>query len=333
MAELFKNLASTTLDGAHDDTTTSIAVVSAMGFTVGTFRILVDSEIMKVTSVSGNTFTVSRAQEGTAAASHLTGAPVYHVLTAGALDAHDQNDLAAYDTYANRPAAGTPGRIFLPTDGIFLERDNGASWDKFGPIWPMTPPLTTDFPTWVNQVDATFTDSKGAPYMVAPYTTSDSLRCCVKAYPAPPFTVEMAFYPNTWAVGLTNGFAMGLIIRDSVSGKMQVYGVGGGYTSMEFIGTSYTNYTTLSGWITGWPGQRHFSDTPLFWIKYYDDNASARVISFSVDGYTWTQTVSLSRTDFVTPNQIGVSINTKSGYGSSGGSMNVGAAFLHWKQY
>ena len=140
MAEIFKNLASTTLNGDHDDTTTSISVASAMGFTTGDFRILIDSEIMKVTSVSGTTLTVSRHQEGTAAASHTNGTAVYHVLTAGALDAHDQNDLASYDTYANRPAAGTPGRIFLPTDGIFIERDNGSTWDKFGPIWPMTPP-------------------------------------------------------------------------------------------------------------------------------------------------------------------------------------------------
>ena len=67
------------------------------------------------------------------------------------LDAHDQNDLAVYDTFANRPAAGTPGRIYLPTDGLFIERDNGSIWEKFGPIWPMTPPLAADFPTWVNQ--------------------------------------------------------------------------------------------------------------------------------------------------------------------------------------
>ena len=51
MAELFKNLASTTLNGDHDDTTTSISVASAMGFTGGDFRILIDSEIMKVTGV------------------------------------------------------------------------------------------------------------------------------------------------------------------------------------------------------------------------------------------------------------------------------------------
>ena len=126
MAELFKNLASTTLNGDIDDTTTSVVVNSAMGFTGGDFRILIDNEIMKVTGVSGTTLTVSRHQEGTSAAAHTSGADVKHILTVGGLDARDQNDLAAYDAYASRPAAGTPGRIFLPTDGLFLERDNGS---------------------------------------------------------------------------------------------------------------------------------------------------------------------------------------------------------------
>ena len=96
-----------------------------------------------------------------------------HVLTAGALDAHDQNDLAGYDTYANRPAAGMPGRIFLPTDGLFIERDNGSTWEKFGPIWPMTPPQSSDFPTWVNQGTSTCVDNKGAIFLYAPNSTNE----------------------------------------------------------------------------------------------------------------------------------------------------------------
>ena len=56
------------------------SVASAMGFTTGDFRILIDSEIMKVTGVSGTTLTVARHQEGTSAASHTNGTAVYHVL-------------------------------------------------------------------------------------------------------------------------------------------------------------------------------------------------------------------------------------------------------------
>ena len=290
MAELFKNLASTTLSGDHNDTVTSISVASAMGFATGNFRILIDSEIMKVTGVSGTTLTVARHQEGTQAASHTSGTAVYHVLTKGALDAHDQVDLAFYDTYANKPAAGTPGRIFVPTDGIFIERDNGSTWDKFGPIWPMTPAVAADFGTWVNQGTAACIDNKGAIFFSVPQSGSSTVALVlkVKTYPTPPFTVEMAFIPNAHTMGAA-AFSIGMAIRDSVSGKIQTYGVGGEMYQMELIGYNYNSTSSGSGAITGWPNAQHFTDQNITWLKYYDSGA-ARVISVSADGYNWSQT-------------------------------------------
>jgi len=327
MAEQFKNLASTTLGGAIDDQVTTITVASAMGFTGGDFRILVDSEIMKVTAVSGLDLTVARGQEGTNSTAHVNGAAVAHVLTKGALDAHDQNDLAAYAAYASRPAAGTPGRIFLPTDGLFIERDNGSTWEKFGPVWPMTPPQVSDFPTWVNQGTATITDNKGAIWFYAPYTSSTNVRMRVKDYPAPPFTVEAAFIPTVFP---NNASAAGGIgIRDSSSGKLQLYGVTG---YMDLGGYRVDSPIASFNGMTNWPssGSFHLPESDLFWIKYEDDNTN-RKISYSLDGYTWTQIVSVPRTDHLTPNQIGIWVNAYVGGGSSG-YVDTGVTFLHWKQ-
>ena len=333
MAELFKNLASTTLNGDIDDTTTSVVVNSAMGFTGGDFRILIDNEIMKVTGVSGTTLTVSRHQEGTSAAAHTSGADVKHILTVGGLDARDQNDLAAYDVYASRPAAGTPGRIFLPTDGLFIERDNGSSWDKFGPIWPMTPPVAADFGTWVNQGSATIVDNKGAIFLGSgPATSGENLRCRVKAYPAVSFTVEMAFLPNAW--GYSNYYGCcGLCIRDSGGGKIVCYGAGGTSSSLEARGDNYNSATAVSGVVTGWPSNRHCYDSPLIFLKYTDNLTTTRTISFSHDGINWTQMLSVSRTDFLTPNQIGIFVNGIAGYSSSNGQLDTGMTVLSWRQY
>jgi hypothetical protein len=332
MAEQFKNLASTTLAGDIDDSTTSVSVASAMGFTGGDFRIHVDSEIMKVAGVSGTTFTVVRHQEGTSATAHTSGAAVKHVLTAGALDVHDQNDLAAYDTYANRPAAGTPGRIFLPTDGLFIERDNGSIWEKVGPIWPMTPPLAADFPTWVNQGSSTIADNKGAIFLQAtPPTSAENLRCRLKTYPAGAFTVDMAFMPNLWGYGSSYA-ACGLCIRDSVSAKIVAFGVGGSSSSMETVGANYTSATAANANVTGWPSNRHCYDSPLIWVRFYDDGTTNRVISFSHDGINWTQMVSISRTDWITPNQIGIFVNSICGYSASNGQLDSGMTVLSWRQ-
>jgi len=332
MAEQFKNLASTTLSAGIDDTTTSVGVASAMGFSGGDFRILVDSEIMKVTGVSGTTLTVARHQEGTNATTHDNGAAVKHVLTAGALDAHDQNDLAVYDTYANRPAAGTPGRLFLPTDGLFIERDTGSVWEKFGPIWPMTPPLAADFPTWVNQGSATCTDNKGAIWFTTPCNNGESLRCRVKSYPVGAFTVDMVLLPNIWAYA-GSAIGCGLCIRDSVSLKLVAYGLAGSSSDMNINGYNYTSPTSGSGTVTGWPSAKHFSESPLLFLRYYDDGTTNRVISISVDGVTWTQMVSISRTDFITPNQIGICVNAGDGYSASSGQADVAMTVLSWRQY
>lgn len=87
MPELFTNNAQSTLDGAINDSVTSLDVSSASSFPVsGDFRIKIDDEIMLVTAVSSNTFTVTRGSESTTAASHSSGATVSHVLTAAAIE-------------------------------------------------------------------------------------------------------------------------------------------------------------------------------------------------------------------------------------------------------
>ena len=334
MAEQFKNLVSTTLAEDLDDTEMEVDVASAMGFTGGDFRILIDSEIMKVTGVSGTTLTVVRGQEGTAAASHTSSTAVYHILTAGALDAHDQNDLAAYDTYANRPAAGTPGRIFLPTDGAFIERDDGSSWTKFGPIWPMTPPAPADFPTWLNQGTSTCVNTFGPMYFCGAVSTSALWRAVLKTYPTPPFTVVMAFLPIIIPYNFSSYVELGLCIRDSTSGKMEVYGLGGSGNDMNIRGYYFTSPTATSGTsVTGWPSGQHFSESPLVWIKYVDDSTN-RVISMSINGVTWTQLASNSRTSNLTPDQIGIAVQAMGGYTSSAPyfSIDSGISVLHWSQ-
>jgi len=86
MTEQFANNASTTLNGAITNSATSIAVTNGTPFSQsGTFRVIVDSEIMLVNSISGNTLSVTRGQEGTTAVSHLSGATITQIVTAGAI--------------------------------------------------------------------------------------------------------------------------------------------------------------------------------------------------------------------------------------------------------
>ncbi len=83
--EQYSNHGGTTLSAAMDATQTSLPITSAAGLPGRPqYRVRVDDEIMLVTGGAGTlTQTVVRGAEGTAAATHATGAPVNHVLTEG----------------------------------------------------------------------------------------------------------------------------------------------------------------------------------------------------------------------------------------------------------
>jgi len=84
--EQFSNNAQSNLSTAIAAGDTSLTVVNASAFPAsGQFRIIIDREILLVTAVAGNTFTVSRGQEGTTAVAHVQSAYVTHVITAGGL--------------------------------------------------------------------------------------------------------------------------------------------------------------------------------------------------------------------------------------------------------
>ena len=98
MAIKFSNLASTTLASGVTSTATSLSVTSASLFptlgsgdyfyaSIGTGS---GSEVVKVTAVSGTTFTVVRGQDDTTAISHSSGVEVALRVTAASL-----NDLSA----------------------------------------------------------------------------------------------------------------------------------------------------------------------------------------------------------------------------------------------
>ena len=116
MSENFANTSQTTLNGAIDSSTTTVVVTSATGFPSVNFRILIDSELMLVTNVSTNTFTVTRHVESTSAASHSDGATVTHVLTAASLIA------AVTDRYAGKYWTSGTSMPGSPTTGDRITR-------------------------------------------------------------------------------------------------------------------------------------------------------------------------------------------------------------------
>ena len=119
----FSNLASTTLASGVSSSTTSISVTSATSFpTLGSgdyfyasIGIGSASEVVKVTSISGTTFTAVRGQDSTTAISHSSGAEIALRVVAATLE--DLRDATDNDTtYSAGTGVSLSGTTFSLTD-------------------------------------------------------------------------------------------------------------------------------------------------------------------------------------------------------------------------
>lgn len=203
--EQFANNATTTLNGTINASQTTLTVGNATSFPpVPQFRIIIDSEIMLVTGVSGNLYTVTRGAENTTQASHNNGVNVSMILTAGALQQFNTDNIVSgissgvlVNTYSNRPSPGISGRLFYPTDGGPHSLDDGTNWRPIiGGIVGTQPPSASNF-TWTNQGTATATDSNGCILLSSPSTAGTTRRVFSKSKPSVAFVEASFILANT----------------------------------------------------------------------------------------------------------------------------------------
>jgi hypothetical protein len=322
--EQYANNAATTLSGGIDDTVGTLTVASAAGFPAsGPFRILVGTELMIVTAVSGADFTVTRGAEGTAATAHSNGDAVTHILTAGSLQALE-SDAVRSVAYASRPAAGNEGRLFLPSDGVGLERDTGSLWQPWGPLFPFTPPVLGDF-AWINQgASATATQEKGGIYLTDnAFSGTQQIRILKKAAPSRPYAIDTAWlvaaYPQ-------DGLFFGVGWRQSSDGKLHLFRMRLSSTttagSWMPVSSKYTNPTTFSAdYFTRVGGGQNGG---VFFLRITEDDTN-RQCWLSADGQHWILLHSIGRTDFLTADEVCFFIGLTA-------NQPIGATLLHWKQ-
>ncbi len=108
--EKFANSARSTLAAPITSSATSLTVAAAGSFpNSGNFRIKINLEILLVTAVSGNVFTVQRGVEETDAAAHVYGADVTHTLTAEGLATAINEGVGAGVTGPTGPTGSSGG--------------------------------------------------------------------------------------------------------------------------------------------------------------------------------------------------------------------------------
>jgi hypothetical protein len=282
VSEQFTNSAQTSLNGAITNTDTLLTVVSASLFpNKGNFRILIDSEIIKVTSVSGSQFTILRGQESTSAASHVDGSVITEIVTADALSEY-RKDYFNYGTAAARPAAGIKGRLYYGTDCPLIWQDDGIDWWLIYPVQtPTKDRLTLSDWSWRNQSTSTVTDYNGAFKFTFPTGVSYIWRYIYKALAfSSPFTINMC----VWAGGVSDNadgenLSGNLIIAESpIGGKLMAFGQSFfSYANLKF--DNWTNETTFFGH----ERQNGLLNRRPLWLQY-KDSGTVVSIAYSLDG-------------------------------------------------
>jgi len=329
MIEKFSNLAVNKLSAAIATTTaTSCALHDASSFpTSGSFRIRIDDEILVVTAVAGNTFTVTRGAEGTIAVTHAAEATVRHLLTRGGLEARVANRFIS-DLYDNKPAAGVKGRLFLPTDGQFIEYDDGAAWHKYGPYRRLKAPPQTGW-SWVNQGNATAAFVGSALVLEDPDldATTPQLRLYVRPLTVGATSLVAAFTYN--GIG-TDVPCMGICARDvggSDDGNFTAFGLrlqaspSNPFTILHF--KHYTSPTAVEA-SPSFDG-RQMMPVRVVWVKY-EWAGNYKRWYWSGDGINWIKWSEDTLTSYNTPTQFGVFIDPVNN------NQRVSLSLVHWEE-
>lgn len=213
------------------------------------------------------------------------------------------------------------GNLYFPTDSISIARDTGTTWEYWGNIYKLKTPISTNF-TWVNQGTATVSDANGAMVMTCPTSASENVRLLKKSLVATSnYTVICGFIPQLIGNSYKN---VGLMLRDSVSGKLIGFSSAlAGITRIETYIYQWSNNTTF---VSSPSSLSNFFPNDIVWFKI-QDNGTNRIYSVGTTKYNFTQIYSETRTNFITPNEVGMYVNQVSS------DYQASCTFLHFEEF
>lgn len=272
--ERWSNGGGSTLNGSITSGDTSLTITSGTSFpSSGDFRVVIDSEIVLVTAVSGTTWTIVRGQEGTTAAAHSNGAGVDLFLTTGSLDRAYQDGFTLPDYPYNR----------------ILDQGVTATASSF---------------TWYNQGSTTCADADdGGLIMTVPTEATPTVRGKYLTAPATPWkaTAYVQFGHGFKNWDATDGSYIGIFGRESSTDKLYYLLL----RSDRHALWRMTNSTTFSAEVDTYLANLE-SDC---WFQLEDDGTNVRG-HISKNGYDWEEAWNEGRTSFMSGgiNQIGFAV-------------------------
>lgn len=254
---------------------------------------------------------------GTSGTTGPTG-PIGPTGPAGSSGSAGSSDILS-DTYANLPAAGTAGRLFLPTDSIYILRDNGVSWDHWIGGIKVKPPIDGDF-AWINQGTATLETSHGFIHLLALASGGgQDMKIRKKAAPSTPYTITVGILPNMPQLSFST---CGIGWRESSSGKLVTHGLQSQGNDLVITTQKLDSPTSFNSSYT--TAAASYNAQPFF--LRITDNGTNRICSFSSDKQHFITYHTVGRTDFITANEVYFFANALQT------ALDVGVSILSWEE-
>lgn len=289
VVERYTNGATTTLNGGITNSALTLVVNSATDFpSSGNFRILIGSEIMIVTAVSGTTFTVSRGQEGTTAAAHSNTDSVLQILTAGGLNGWVNNH-----TYLGAQPAAEFNRVQM--NDFQLGHDNGSNWFNASPMWRLYPVNIGSF-GWVNQGSAAYSNNGGVLDVAIGSVGGENARCLSKAQPTPPYSVTALWVPD---IGADDYAGVGIGFREITTTRLSI--------NLFLVASNkhFINVRRLTnpGLFSSDYASVAVCTSNFVWLRLRNDGTNL-FYDFCYDGINWNQIATDAIGSFITPNEV-----------------------------
>lgn len=302
-----------TLSAGINSSVTSLTLTSGGGAglpSTGTFRVLIDLELILVGARSGDTLSsLTRGAESTTAASHSSGVNVNIVFTAGGLLAGraNQNQIGLYSSLPTSPDQGDTYRC---TDIPFSLLYDGTKWRASYKNFLVNMPAFSSWGT-ANLTPGTAIQLPGdAVYLTSSVGVINLLT--QSGLPSPPYTVTIFAVMDLNTGGTTPSFQnahMVPVVLNSGNGKLvdtqlnlSQVAAGTEWTlPSTFVGNSFFSVTPEIGWDI--LGQRIV------------DDGTHRTYFFSTNlGISWTPMFQESSANYVTPDQWGIAVIANPSY-------------------
>ncbi|MCC7366781.1 MAG: hypothetical protein IT306_00040, partial [Chloroflexi bacterium] len=230
-----------------------------------------------------------------------------------------QNDLIIGGTSGApaRLAKGSNGQI-LTVNGsgnvAWATPSGGGSGDSF--MAPLTAPPSSGW-SWLNQGSSTTSRVNSAEVIEAPAATSHQIRERYRSLASGTYTLTTLIAPTML---YKNYVLAGIFLRESSSSKLICFGAG--YATGTFV--QVLKFTSESAFSANYVA--HVADATIWWLRI-QGNGSNRICSTSKDGRAFVEIHSVSRTDFITPDQVGFFVNA---YNQTTPNIPAAVSLISW---